>query len=73
MPQDTEVSVVLKKKIEKWVKDIYSVKTELPKPIPLAQEYITAIDLYDFAGSSIVANCASFYQPNPVNQALVTI
>ena len=55
------------------MKDIYSVKTELPKSIPLAQEYITAIDLHDFAGSSIVANCASFYQPNPVNHALVTI
>ena len=36
VPWDAEVSVGLKRKIEKWVRDINSMKTELLRSIPLA-------------------------------------
>ena len=76
VPWDAEVSVGLKRKIEKWVRDINNMKTELPRSIPLAQDSITAIDLHVFADTSIVANCtavyAVVYQPNLVSQGLVT-
>ena len=58
---DAQVSVELKRKIEKWVRDINSVKTELPKSIHLANDSITAIDLYVFSDTSIVANYAAVY------------
>ena len=58
---DAEFSVGLKRKIEKWVRDVNSVKSELPRSIPFAQESINAIDLHAFADASIVANCAAVY------------
>ena len=61
MPWDAEFSVGLKRKIEKWVRDVNSVKSELPRSIPFAQESINAIDLHAFADASIVANCAAVY------------
>ena len=61
MPLDTEASVGLKKKIEKWVRDINSVKTELTRSVPLTQDSITAIALHAFVDVSIVTNCATFY------------
>ena len=68
VPWDAEVSVGLKREIEKWVRDINSLKTESPRCISL--------DLHVFADSSIVANCAAVYalayQPNSVNEGLVT-
>ena len=68
MPWDAGVSVGLKKKIEKWVRDINSMKTELPRSVPFAQDSVTAIDLHVFADASIVANCEAVYevvyQPN---------
>ena len=76
VPWDTEVSVGLKRKIEKWVRDINSVKTALSRSIPLAKDSITVIDLHVFADASIVANCAAVYevvyQPDSVSQAVVT-
>ena len=67
-----KVSVGLKRKIAKWVRDINCVKRELPRSIPLAQDSITAIDLHVFADVSIVANWvavyAIVYQPNAVSQ-----
>lgn len=56
MPWHVEVSLGLKSKIEDWVRDINSVKTELPRSIGLAHESITAIDFHVFADASIVAN-----------------
>ena len=51
-------------------------KIELPRPIPLAQDSIHAIDLHVFADVSIEANCAAayavVYRPSSVNQGLVT-
>ena len=61
MPWDAEVSVGLKRKIEKRMKDINSVKTELPTSIPLAQDSITTIDLHLFADANFVANCEAVY------------
>ena len=76
LPWDAEVSVGLKRKIEKWVRDINNVKTELPRSIPLVQDSITAIDLHVLSDASIVANCAAVYaavcQPNSLSQGLVT-
>ena len=36
VPWDAEVSLGLRRKIEKWMRDINNVKTELPRSIPLA-------------------------------------
>ena len=76
MPWDAEVSVGLNRKIEKWVRDINSVKTELPRSITLARDSTTATDLHVFADASIVANCAAVYavvyQRNSVSQGLIT-
>ena len=76
VPWDTEVSVGLKRKIEKWVRDINSVKTALSRSIPLAKDSITVVDLHVYADASIVANCAAVhevvYQHDSVSQALVT-
>ena len=76
VPWDTEVSVGLKRKIEKWVRDINSVKTALSRSIPFAKDSITVIDLHVYADASIVANCAAVhevvYQPDSVSQAMVT-
>ena len=49
-----KISVGLKRKIAKWVRDINCVKRELPRSILLAQDSITAVDV--FADVSIVAN-----------------
>ena len=77
VPGDAKFSIGLKKKIEKCVRDINSVKTELSRSIPYAQNPITATDLHVFADASIVANCEAVYevvyQPNSVDQGLVTI
>ena len=59
VPWDAEVSVGLKRKTWKWMRDINNVKTELPRSIPLAQDSVTAIDLHVFADASIVAICAA--------------
>ena len=76
MPWDAEVSVGLNRKIEKWVRDINSVKTELPRSMTLARDSTTATDLHVFADPSIVANCAAVYavvhQRNSVSQGLIT-
>ena len=76
MPWDAEVSVGLNRKIEKWVRDINSVKTELPRSMTLARDSTTATDLHVFAHASIVANCAAVYavvhQRNSVSQGLIT-
>ena len=76
VPWDAEVFVRLNRKVEKWVRDINSVETELPRSTPLAQDSVPAIDLRVFADASIVANCAAvyavMYQHNSVNQGLVT-
>ena len=76
VPWDSEVFAGLKSKIEKWVRDINNVKTELPRSIPLAQGSITSINLHVFADASIVANCTAIYavgyQLNSVSQILVT-
>ena len=56
------------------VTNINSVKTELRRSIPLAQESISATDLHVFADTSIAANCAAVvlhavvYQPYLVNK-----
>ena len=76
VPWHAEVSLGLKSKIEDWVRDINSVKTELPRSIGLAHESITAIEFHVFADASIVADFAAdyavVYEPNSVNQVLVT-
>ena len=76
MSWDAEVSVGLRRKIEIWVRDIISVKTELPRSLPLVQDSITPTDLHAFADASIAANCAAVYvvvyQFNSVSQGLVS-
>ena len=56
------------------VTNINSVKTELRRSLPLAQESTSATDLHVFADTSIAANCAAVvlhavvYQPHSVNK-----
>ena len=72
MPCHAKVSSVgLKKKIEKWVRNFNNVKAKLPTSIPLAEGFITSIDLLVFVDASIAANCAAvcavINQPNSVS------
>ena len=66
----------MKIKIEKWVRDINSVKIELLRSTPLPQDSKIVIDLHLFADVSMLANCgaayAVVYKPYSVNQGLVT-
>ena len=55
--------------------------TELPRTIPLAQDSVSANDLYVFADANIAANCGQqivavvytvVYQSNLISEVLVT-
>ena len=58
------------------MRDIISVKTELPRSLLFVQDSITPIDLHAFADASIAANCPAVYvvvyQLNSVSQGPVS-
>ena len=57
------------------MRDTSSLKSEIPRSVPLHKESITAVDLHVFGDASIIASCAVVYavvhQPSVTNQGLV--
>ena len=57
------------------MRDRSSLKSEIPRLVPLYKESLTAVDLHVFGDASIIASCAVVYavvhQPSVTNEGLV--